>query len=339
MSSPNVPRWIACWFGVILVVGGNLPAPGLSLDSAAIGAGGRREINFTAGPSSYYILLRGSVVTNISQPVAMALGVSGPLQLRDTSPQVAAGFYRVFEVPQAFPLDTDGDGMDDVFELNHPDCLDPFNPADASLDCDGDGRSNLEEYYEGTDPTLIDTVPKMVINEMDYDQPGQDTAEFVEILNTGTNALNISHYALAFINGNNSLEYLRVNLSGTLLSGQYLTVTSTNVVAAAGARVINLPTSLNTIQNGSPDGVALINVGLTNVMDSFSYAGSITNAMINGFIGTRNLVQGTNAPSTDNNVVVGSLIRSPNGQHSGDDASDWRFTTTPTPGSANVLTP
>lgn len=46
--------------------------------------------------------------------------------------------------------DADHDGMADDWELLHG--LDPLNPADAALDADGDGRSNLEEFVAGTLP-------------------------------------------------------------------------------------------------------------------------------------------------------------------------------------------
>jgi len=46
--------------------------------------------------------------------------------------------------------DTDGDRLPDVWEVEHG--LNPNDPADASLDTDGDGQSYRHEYQAGTDP-------------------------------------------------------------------------------------------------------------------------------------------------------------------------------------------
>jgi hypothetical protein len=51
--------------------------------------------------------------------------------------------------------DSDGDGMDDEFEVRFG--MNPSDPNDGAMDSDGDGVTNLEEYYVGTDPTRIDT--------------------------------------------------------------------------------------------------------------------------------------------------------------------------------------
>jgi len=48
------------------------------------------------------------------------------------------------------PADSDQDGMPDAWELAHK--LNPHDPADATLDADHDGYTNIEEYLNGTDP-------------------------------------------------------------------------------------------------------------------------------------------------------------------------------------------
>jgi len=47
-------------------------------------------------------------------------------------------------------LDSDGDGIDDAWEIAHG--LDPLSAADAEVDADQDGTSNRQEFLAGTDP-------------------------------------------------------------------------------------------------------------------------------------------------------------------------------------------
>ncbi len=48
------------------------------------------------------------------------------------------------------PLDTDGDGLPDAYEIEHG--SNANDPADAAVDADGDGSTALQEYLAGTDP-------------------------------------------------------------------------------------------------------------------------------------------------------------------------------------------
>jgi hypothetical protein len=53
-------------------------------------------------------------------------------------------------------IDSDGDGMPDLWELRHG--FDPNDPGDAFGDDDDDGLSNLKEYLAGTDPLDSESV-------------------------------------------------------------------------------------------------------------------------------------------------------------------------------------
>jgi hypothetical protein len=159
---------------------------------------------------------------------------------------------------------------------------------------------------------------KLVINEVDYDQVGTDANGFVEIHNAGDAAADLTNVGLVAVNGGDSAEYDRVQLTGTLVAGGHLDV------------AIEL-------QNGAPDGLALLEEA--TLLDALSYEGAITAATIGGQ--TYNLVEGTVLPASveDSNTVAGSLIRNPDGKDTNDAAADWAFTTTITRGAANVLTP
>ena len=55
------------------------------------------------------------------------------------------------EAPESESVDTDADGMPDLWELQYG--LNPRDPADAALDLDNDGFTNLQEYRLGMNPT------------------------------------------------------------------------------------------------------------------------------------------------------------------------------------------
>jgi hypothetical protein len=51
------------------------------------------------------------------------------------------------------PKDSDNDGMPDGWELKFK--LNPQDASDAAQDKDQDGYTNVEEYLNGTDPTVF----------------------------------------------------------------------------------------------------------------------------------------------------------------------------------------
>jgi Lamin Tail Domain/Collagen triple helix repeat (20 copies) len=160
----------------------------------------------------------------------------------------------------------------------------------------------------------------LVINEVDYDQVGTDADGFVEVKNTGATAATLDGLALVLVNGGDGAEYERVALTGTLAAGAYLVLTVE-------------------MQNGAPDGVALVDTVTQALLDALSYEGEIHSATIDGQ--TYDLVEGTPLAATvaDSNSVDGSLSRLPDGSDTNDAVTDWAFTTTKTPGAANVAAP
>jgi hypothetical protein len=112
----------------------------------------------------------------------------------------------------------------------------------------------------------------VVINEVDYDQPSTDAAEFIELKNTGTTPVDLTGWSLELVNGTGggAAQYQLFALPSVVLAaGGYF------VVCANSANTINcdLDVSPNTnlIQNGAPDGMALWNGSV--LVDALSYEG------------------------------------------------------------------
>ena len=89
-------------------------------------------------------------------------------------------------------------------------------------------------------------------------------------------------------------------------------------------------------QNGAPDGAALVDTATATLLDALAYEGEIRVATIAG--ATYDLVEGTPlaVATADSNTDGGTLARLPDGRDTNDAVTDWGFTTTPTPGAANV---
>ncbi|MCI0541732.1 MAG: DUF6531 domain-containing protein [Verrucomicrobiales bacterium] len=129
----------------------------------AIDPQGRFTVEHEADARFYFILFRGTEVSDIRRAIDLALPVGAFGALTDLSPPGSGAFYQVMRVPLTAPFDSDSDGIDDVFELGRP-FLNSLNPSDSLADFDGDGRSNLDEYRNGTDPALADAPALTVIS-------------------------------------------------------------------------------------------------------------------------------------------------------------------------------
>lgn len=161
----------------------------------------------------------------------------------------------------------------------------------------------------------------IIINEIDYDQPGTDTAEFIELFNTGSAAVSLSNYSIELINGRNSSSYRSIDLSGfNIDANSYFVVCGdANLVANCN---YSFTTTNSWFQNGAPDAVALYES--TNLLDSLSYEGALPL-----------FTEGDFLTINDNNSDIASLARIANGIDSNNNALDFQLGCI-TPGSANI---
>ncbi len=99
------------------------------------------------------------------------------------------------------------------------------------------------------------------INEFHYDNAGTDANEFIEI--AGVAGTDLTDWSIVLYNGNNGGVYDTQNLTGTI----------PDQTDGFGTVAIDFP--VNGIQNGSPDGIALVdNTG--KVIQFLSYEGVLT---------------------------------------------------------------
>ena len=145
-------------------------------------------------------------------------------------------------------------------------------PAGFSLQLVGTGSSYADFAWSAPQPDTFGAVNSgqtfagggsPFINEIHYDNTGSDTGEGVEV--AGPAALDLTGWSLVLYNGSNGTVYNTLALSGPIPSQQ----------GGFGTVAINLPS--NGLQNGSPDGIALVDPSAA-VVQFLSYEGTITTA-------------------------------------------------------------
>lgn len=161
----------------------------------------------------------------------------------------------------------------------------------------------------------------LLINEIDYDQPGADDAEFIEIKNAGDEAVNLASATIELINGNGSTAYQTIELpAAELAAGAYYVVCSdTNTVVNCDLQAVS------SVQNGAPDAVALLWNG--ELVDVVSYEGDTAAPYTEG--------SGTDLVDDGSEPLVG-ISRYPDGVDTDQNNVDFSPRCT-TPGTANSI--
>ncbi len=190
-------------------------------------------------------------------------------------------------------------------------------PSDTTIDCTAstDPSSTGEASAKDNCATSF-TFKEVWINEFHYDDSGTDQGEFIEV--AGNAGIDLSGYQLVLYNGANGTVYDVVALTGMIddEGNKY------------GAVDFQFPT--NGIQNGDPDGFALVDPS-GNVVEFLSYEGTFvaTAGPAFGMLSTDVVVDEQPAPAAGN-----SLQLTGNGNRSTD--FTWSGPSTDSPGSLNI---
>jgi hypothetical protein len=180
----------------------------------------------------------------------------------------------------------------------------------------------------------------LVINELDYDnfRPSSDSAEFIELYNNGTSAINLDEFAVRLVNGANggAVVYTTISLPTYSLNpgGFFVICGNFNGGFVPNCNLQQVQTrSVGFIQNGSPDALAIIHLPDSSVVDALSYEGSVP-----GY------VEGTGVPLANSDTINFSdtlsapyfgICRYPDGADTDNDSVDF-IRSCITPGTANI---
>lgn len=221
-------------------------------------------------------------------------------------------------------------------------------PAAEVADADADDPpDSLESNFSFSFTTASDAPPaptNVLINEVDSDTPGADSAEFVELFDGGAGNTPLDGLVLVLFNGSNDLSYAAFDLDGyTTGPGGYFTLGNPSV---PGVDFILDPGAAGALQNGA-DAVALF---AGNAAD-FPTGTAVTTANLRDAIvydtddaddvGLLALLNAGQAQVNENGGGSGdtqSSQRCPNGLGGARNTSTY-LQNTPTPGAVNTCPP
>ena len=163
--------------------------------------------------------------------------------------------------------------------------------------------------------THVPGLPDVRISEIHYDNTGTDAGEFIEV--SGPAGTDLTGWKLVLYNGSGGAAYRTDALSGVI----------SNSCDGRGVVVVNYP--VNGIQNGSPDGMALVDA-VNHVVEFLSYEGT--------FVATGTLPTSPAAGLTSVDIGVSENGTEPLGQsvsRSGLAANAWNPPAASTAGACN----
>ncbi len=156
-------------------------------------------------------------------------------------------------------------------------------------------------------------LPTVNISEFHYDNVGTDAGEFIEL--TGDAGADLAGWSLVLYNGNGGAAYNTIDLSGTTIDDE-----------GTGIGAVDFQLPVNGLQNGAPDGMALVNP-LGEVVEFLSYEGTFA-ATDGPALGLTSVDVGVAESSS---TAIGESLQFFNGS--------WTGPTTASPGTVNTGPP
>ncbi|MBX3250553.1 MAG: lamin tail domain-containing protein [Myxococcales bacterium] len=214
-------------------------------------------------------------------------------------------------------------------------------PAAAA---EGALTASLGTIMVSTPISVVEAAGGLVINEVDYDQPGTDTEEYIELYNASASPVRLEGLQVILVGATGSI-YRTIDLDdadvASIPPGGYLLIHDGRVTPAPGTPEVIVPiVASGWIQNGGTrNGVALWNSETSTLLDAFAYGAMVSSGLSVTLGGmSYSLIEGTHTTARDVTTGSGdgSLSRIPNGIDTDNAADDWRFTRCLTPGFANV---
>jgi len=136
--------WLALAMGLVCGCVGRGWAQGFRITGIEA-RDGRIAVRHEASGGFHHLLQRVDLRTGAQTVVGVGASVSGTGLLEDAKPPAETGYYRVTRVPNEVPGDSDGDGIDDLYEAARPG-YNPLDPGDALQVSGPTGRTRLEDY-------------------------------------------------------------------------------------------------------------------------------------------------------------------------------------------------
>jgi uncharacterized protein len=167
----------------------------------------------------------------------------------------------------------------------------------------------------------------LVINEVDYDQPSTDTAEFLELKNVSASAIDLDSYSVELFNGASGVMsvYRTIDLPSVMLPAGDHYVVCGNAANTANCDLDVLPDT-DLIQNGPPDAIGLRQSGA--LIDALSYEGNSAPPY----------TEGSGEGLVDTAAGAEGLSRCPDGADTDQNSADFLLRAS-TPGAANSCPP